>query len=39
MIAGTKISLIKVDFPDPETPVMHTTPDKGILTFKFFILF
>ena len=31
--------MIRVDFPEPETPVTQTTPDKGIFTFRFLILF
>ena len=34
-----RISLIKVDFPEPETPVTQTNCPKGIRTLIFFRLF
>ena len=34
-----KISLIKDDFPEPDTPVTHTSSPKGISTLIFFKLF
>ena len=37
--AGWSISLRKVDFPDPETPVIHTNFPRGISTSIFFRLF
>ncbi len=35
----SKISFIKVDFPDPDTPVTDTNSPKGISTSRFFKLF
>ena len=34
-----KTSFIRVDFPEPETPVTHVNTPSGILTFIFFKLF
>ena len=33
------VSLIRVDFPDPDTPVTHVNNPTGMLTSKFFKLF
>lgn len=34
-----RTSLISVDLPDPETPVMHVNTPSGIFTLIFFKLF
>ena len=39
LMAGNNVWLIKVDFPDPETPVIQTRFPKGIFKSTFFKLF
>ena len=36
---GQMVSWIKVDLPDPETPVTTTNPPSGIVTVRFWRLF
>ena len=39
LIRGYKVSLIRLDFPEPETPVMHVSKPNGISTETFYKLF